>query len=599
MSKAPPIQFDIPDQDLSGLSFCDNDVEAVEQWIKTLPMANLGSVSRSLYQALGEINRVKISPQDRFEILEAIRGTVKFVYDGLKKHYLNQPVILPEQPKKVAQLSKALIDRLTEGYRVVLVQCQDKMRGFSLSKPTSLMAAACYRVMSDSRFNLVRSYQLYQPETKDYWLNIHKTAMVARRYKLSKVNIADLVDKDGSLTLQAAYIHINLLGCMRANQLRQKDVTKVSNWIVEWLDKVQLIDVDLDSDKHLIIDPTLDQPAVYQKFYNGEYNEECRSLNTTELILHLKTLADPESNEGESPFNRNLLHHLISAWGTLSDRTFMRLETQDSLSICIGLTATHLFISEGLSFVELIYGNSDANSGEAFQVDASGNRIVDDVWGGAFDSTIRESSMHIELESIDYYGGSNQKGNSSGGAVDIEKYNEYSVQMTNISPGGYCLEWPKDPPSQIRTGEIIGVKEKHHNTWSIGAIRWVKQNPGNSNGIRMGVELLSPAAAPYGGKVLSARGDKTSEYMRVMILPEIKSIGQPMTMITPSISFKEGQKAVIMQNGQESTILLTKQVAVTGSYYQFEFQQSKKTSPQDSTNQGANKDNFDSLWGNL
>lgn len=602
MSKAPPIQFDIPDQDLARLSFCDADADAIKEWIESLPMANLGSVSRSLYQALGEINRVKASPHDRFEILETIRSTVMYVYDGLKKHYLNQPIILPEQPQKVAKLSEALINRLTEGYRVVAVQCQDKMKGFSLSKPTSLMAAACYRAIADSQYNLLRYYQLYQPENQEFWRNIHKTAMLARNHKLSGVNISDVVDKDGSHTLEGAYIQMNLLGCMRANQLRQKDITKVSDWVKGWLDKVKLINVDLDSDKHLIIDPSLDQPAVYQKFYEGEYNEHCRSIDTSTLIQYMKTLADPESNDVETPLARTLIHHLISAWGTLSDRTFMRLDTKESLSICIGLTATHLFISEGLSFNELLYGHgSTVSSNDTFHVDAAGNRIVDDAWGMGADSKPRESSMHIELESLDYYGTSHQ-GGKSGSVIDMEKYHEYSVQMINISPGGYCLEWPKDPPSQIRTGEVIGIKEKHHNTWSIGAIRWVKQSPGKeNNGVRLGVELLSPAAAPYGGKVLSARGDKNSEFMRVMILPEIKSIGQPMTMITPSISFKEGQKAVIMQNGQESTILLTKQVAVTGSYYQFEFQQSKKQVPQSSgsTSQDSSKDNFDSLWGNL
>jgi hypothetical protein len=598
MSKAPPIKLDIPAQDLAALSFCRSEPDAIKAWVRTLPMANLGSVTRSLYQALGELNRIKLSPQQRFDILENLRHVVKFAYDGLKKHYLNQPVLLPEQPKKVALLSEALINRLVEGYRVVASQCQDKMRGFSLNKPNALMAAACYRAISDSRLNLLRSFQLYQPASTSLWLNIHQTYLAAEQFKLLQTDIAELIHHDTPCRVHDSYIHINLLGCVKANQLRQEDIQLICDKSLEWVQYVHLSPISYESDKAFIIDPMMDNPPVYQKFYLGDFNSHCRCLDTTKLIEHLKIKVDPELTGEDTKLTHNLVNHIILAWGILSDRTFMRLESNDSLAICTGLSTTHFFVSGGISFNELIKSDSheDEIEDKSFQVDAAGNKVVEDVWGSAFDSKVRDHSTHIELESIDYHVRSDGS-SPSHGENDKEKYHDFEASMINISPGGYCLEWPDEPPAQIRTGEIIGIKEKHHSAWSIGVIRWVRQ--GDDGGMRMGVELLSPTAAPYGAKVLSARGENTSEYMRVMVLPEIKSIGQPMTMITPAVSFKEGHKAVLIQSGHVSTVLLTKRTAATGSFYQFEFQQTRKQQTPAQSETKKSDDHFDSLWGNL
>ena len=59
--------------------------------------------------------------------------------------------------------------------------------------------------------------------------------------------------------------------------------------------------------------------------------------------------------------------------------------------------------------------------------------------------------------------------------------------------------------------------------------------------------------------------------MRALLLPEIKLVGQPNTLITPRVGFKERQKVTLVRGGAESYIQLFKKVSSTAAYNQFEF----------------------------
>ena len=94
----------------------------------------------------------------------------------------------------------------------------------------------------------------------------------------------------------------------------------------------------------------------------------------------------------------------------------------------------------------------------------------------------------------------------------------------------------------------------------------------------------------------SKRGEET-EPLRALLLPEIKLVGQPPTLILPRTGFRERQKITLYRAGEEFFVQLVRQTAVTGSFVQFEFRRIKqlgdvlaedKTRPRDS--------GFDSLW---
>jgi len=186
---------------------------------------------------------------------------------------------------------------------------------------------------------------------------------------------------------------------------------------------------------------------------------------------------------------------------------------------------------------------------------------------------------------------------------DTEKpllFDSFACNLINTSPGGFCLSWGDNVPKQVKTGEVVGVREDGQDEWSIGVIRWVKQF--RNKGARMGLELLAPNATPVGSKVLNKTGSNT-EYMRALILPELKAIGQPATLITPKIAFHVGNKILLNEQGVEDKVQLLKQVSSTASFSQFQFKYYSKKKPiptSKSENAQQNKpDDFDSIWSSI
>lgn len=174
--------------------------------------------------------------------------------------------------------------------------------------------------------------------------------------------------------------------------------------------------------------------------------------------------------------------------------------------------------------------------------------------------------------------------------------------IVNISPGGYCIRWDCEPPISLRTGEILAMREQTERSWTIGIVRWVKQLP--TLGAEAGIEIISGTVKPCGARVLKKTGERT-EYMRTFLLPEVKSMGRPATLITPNVSFRTGYNVMLRQGNEEHKAQLTTETLTTQSFSQFTFTWLQAPVPKAqivTTNTGEKseaKDDFDTLWGNL
>jgi len=215
-----------------------------------------------------------------------------------------------------------------------------------------------------------------------------------------------------------------------------------------------------------------------------------------------------------------------------------------------------------------------------------------DIWDSAF--TSYEEGDNIAMEDIEYHIREAAKSND---AHPKERHPVFPVRMANVSPGGYCLEWSADIPSHIKTGDVIAVREVDNSSWSIAVIRWVSQLKDQTT--LLGVELLSPRATPYGARVQHKTGED-GDLMRALLLPEIKLVGQPNTLITPRVGFKERQKVTLIRGGVETYIQLFKKLSSTAAYNQFEFrdiQQLDEVAARDKSD--VINTQFESLWNNI
>jgi hypothetical protein len=359
-----------------------------------------------------------------------------------------------------------------------------------------------------------------------------------------------------------------------------------------------------------VFDLHQDRPPTYRTHVSVA-GDDCRYIDSSALVNTLKDVSEgkgPEDFHLPRGMTDTLIGHLKQAWGALTERSFKRIAETGTIDICLGLGALHFYTSGKVSFESIlragssnILADNDDNpflSGNRRPAPAAGRSIEDDEdpWSQAFDSGTHRMADDVS-ESIDFSRiTSALQETEKEPRVQFEKYN---CQKVNASPGGYCLEWVGEAPSQLRTGELIGLREPGFDEWAVGIVRWVKQLP--RKGAQFGVELLAPRALAAGAQVLKKTGDAT-DFMRVLVLPALHAIGQPATLLTPSVGFRTGFKLQLVEGGKVSRVVLQRKVNSTPSFGQYEFHQpgpARMDEPASPSSTDGDGEDFDSIWSSL
>ena len=220
------------------LSFCDASVRGVTGWLAGLPKANIGETARQLYQALIELNQLRIASDTRLQLLELLRPDVDFVCNQLEKHFVNQPIVLSERPRKVAGLCQALQNHLAVGYKLIVIRV--------VSQPDrerhQLLSIALQRAIHCLGALLIRSTQLYGPAAPGLWLELHQLYQLAVEQGTERLLIRDPLARHAKgLSAEQSYLASLLLGCARCNQMRQQSIVKLAAALEAWSGMAQIL----------------------------------------------------------------------------------------------------------------------------------------------------------------------------------------------------------------------------------------------------------------------------------------------------------------------------------------------------------------------
>jgi len=592
------LNITVSEQTLTSLSFADHTPVAIKKWVKDLPMANVGETSRQLYQAIIELNKLIITPVIRSQLLEIMRQPIHYVCQELSKHFLNQSIVLSEKQQKIANLTQALQIHLANGYKAVMAGATPNI---SNEKTRKIFACAAHRMITEYGRVLLRANQLYIPPPKDLWIDIHRVFKFSETINLLKYIITDKENKHQIETrIDQAYKQNLLLSCCRPNQLRQADIQLVYEAFEIWSDYVEA-GPEYSANAVFIINMEQDLPPRYRSLLHSSLTEHYYGFDTAELVDrltdHLSSLQQKQgdgSSHLTSPKGLSdvLINHLNQAFGILTKRTFKRLANQGSLNLCVGLSASHFYASGEVEFHTQMLHRNASNIESDENIFLTQTRRQSDAWAGVYDTGGGTASQSSPLGSDISFDRPVQK--------DNESYPNYVIPLINTSPGGYCLQWAGEVPKNIQAGELISLRETTDQSWSIAVIRWIRHI--KKKGTQLGIELLAPNAQPCGVQLLQRTGDP-SEYLRGMLLPELSSIGQPATLITPRLPFQSGHKVSIRLSENESKCQLEQRVSATGSFSQFELSESVqiigKSAQANKTTSLDKEDDFDSLWPTL
>lgn len=605
----------LPPHDLEVLSFSAPQPKKVQEWVDSLPKMNVGESAKRLYAAIQELNRLKTDSDTRFQLMEILRGPIHYICKSLEKHFLNKAVVLPQKEAKIAALAQALQNHLATGYKAVAMQLLARVKN-SDKDAKKLCQKAIHRAISEQSYVLLRSFQLYYPAPPNFWQEMHLLYLIAQRFGMLEQLLPDPEEEGWESSVYDLYLRCLLMATAKPNQLRQQQIEMVYDAARYWA-KFATVTDSKNVAGLFAIDVMSDLPPIYQSLMRRTtLPHNIRFFDASTISDHLRVMLQlPEGQPHPvdtfhvpRKMPADLARILIQAWGVLSERAFTRIDEPGTLRLCLGLSATHYFVSGKADFNRMITGASsvlDPELNNPFLQSPGSRRNKyenNDVWGLKVDPSkisLKNDNVGHEIDSFSDQVHADEK----------DKYPSYECEIINTSPGGFCVSWKQDVPPQVKTGEIVGLLEDDKSHWSIAVIRWVKQF--KSEGVRMGVELIAPKAEACGTQVLHKKGGVT-EYMRTLMLPELRAIGQPATLITPNIAFNVGYKVNVSENGEVSKAQLIKQVTSTASFTQFQFkmlvpaasraepvpeQPEKGSSGGDS--KPAQDDDFDSIWSSL
>ena len=356
MSSTGPIKLRIPRQDLQAFKLFRLNAEAASQWAQGLPVANTKSVVSQLRDALQDLNRVQLDPESRFEILEVLRPNLQVALTNLSRRYLNQPLVLPEEPRQLAELADSLCSAACTAYTVVATEAirqQDAIRNMN---PARLVCASIQAALELCGRRLLLTFQLYRTVELHGWLEMHQLFALAESQSLENLPVAE------GRSVSATYLQGLMLGCCKPNQLRQSDQAAIYRGLQEWAKFVRILPPE-SGEGMFIVDLDSDQPPLYSTLYDNRRSNRCRYVNTAPLVDHLQQLQAEDQRQGmrgiafdkDTVVPSNILEHLITSLGETSVRNFSRSSDGKALSIGIGLSCTHFLLAGEKSFDQLLY----------------------------------------------------------------------------------------------------------------------------------------------------------------------------------------------------------------------------------------------------
>ncbi len=598
MTKPTAIKLRIPPQDLPDYPLFPLEPGAARQWAEGLPLTNGARAAQFLLPAVSDLNRVEQDPQQRFAVLEALRPSLLQCAGTLERLILNQPVILPDENERYARLCQRLYRAAITGYSIVALHALQRRGNLRDSVRAGLVGQSLHRALALNNLRLLQTLQLRRPPDEDCWLSQHQLYALAERHNLHQTIVTDPLL--GNSTITQIYLRGVLLGASKANELSQQELGTIYQYLEGWAGHAEIVAPTATTRALLQVNLQTDRPPVYTVLTEQTPQSHHRLVLTEQLVQTLETLLRARPAEGPTP-PRELLQHLLEAWGEPTTRRYSRQYSTDRLWLSIGFSNAHFYVAEGVPFQRLCYGSrageTDKPWTNPFLTTSAPPRAG---WDQAVSQAgTREAAEGVEdtrqLSPLEVLQEAPARERFARALTEQEKHPCYPVRMLNTSPNGYCVEWSRELPGDIHSGDLLVVREDGSRDWVVAVIRWVSQLAHEDTII--GLELLGPRAQPFGARIQRKTGE-APEVSRVLLMPAVPVFGQDATLVTPRSGFRENQKVTLLRDGEERLVHLEKQVSATTSFAQFTFRPIQHLEEVVADQPPPNMD-FKSLWDDI
>ncbi|MCW8855658.1 MAG: hypothetical protein OQK76_10535 [Gammaproteobacteria bacterium] len=607
----PPTEDDFP-----------NHPRKVKKWLAELKQANMGDFAREIYNGLLQLNRQAMPAKYRFENMEQLRPAARYIFNQLQKHFVNRTLPLPEKSMKIINLNQALLNEMTVGYKIIIFESANDL-GKVDSKHLLL---SCERSLHYFSELLLRFSQVYSEYPKGTWWDIHRIYGYAEQKDFHTKKISDTELNSKNITIENYYKQILLFSLARPNALRQSDAERVYKTLPEWVDFSTLSRKLKANNMNRYFCSKLDSdqpPTCISENETGD-SKLLRNIELDKLVNQLRKQINNSESFGTQisigdKVSQETLRTLVSSWSLCAARRFSRGHRESNIKASIGLNSIFTELTKSPEPVET-KSKPAKKPGAMFSLESipENMRTKSEVFDNQDPSFfITHPNLKAEKESSASAWDMVAKGRTLTESYVNElqaQDDEFSTldkdapdlhwQISNVSAGGYCLCWNSKTTSRAQVGELIGIREKepdHTYQWRVGVIRWMQFT--QKNGLEIGIQVLAPKLIPC--KINRSHRKKEDPFDGLM-LPGIKPIQQPSTILVPAHAFKKDDVLNIKIHDRDMEIKLGMIREHTGSFTQFQFSQISNTPEPDDNGGNENKkessgkpDDFNSIWSSL
>lgn len=510
----------------------------VKKWLEDLPLLNVEETSRKLFSKLSVHNRIEFDDDLRAQLLELFRIPIIQITRELSKQYIGLPLPLSDKHKTIAEQNRQFQIEMAYGYKRLVLNT------VNYDGRHKNQAPVIHRAIRYLTGVLVASYQTYSPYPQDTWKEIHALYALAEKLGLSQGEVNDPLNKAvKKSSVLHAYLQALLLDLSDPYHLPPRMIDKIHHYLDRWASLAQLTEVSVTFNPtcQFLIDQESDRAGIaYAANTVLKRIQGYRLLNTVDLARQIHTQLTLLMN-GETPppdglyenfFQENaeeLLKRLLSAWGVNPQRSFRRnLPTRHQVEMAVGLESMHYWINDGNKF------------------------IVSSTIVGPMPQRTLIGAEQIKQKKT---------------RLPEREFSTWDV--ADESAGGLSLSQNGQVRLHIQVGDIIVTRTPGEgNPWRVGVIRWLKST-GASN-IEIGIQHMAPTADPVVIKTLTV-DKQESDFLPALLLPEIKPIKQPQTLITHRGVYKPGMEIYIDNSYRLYKIAPTILIEANHSFEQFRF----------------------------
>jgi hypothetical protein len=521
-------------------------------WLGTVPLANAVQAQAMLLRQLNLLHRYTLPPPERFAILEALRGPVSDVQEDASRKFAGKA--LPFAPHEQAALESTLSvwHMLALGYLRCFVALLSEHAEIppapvlqakriliagdaGLAARTALLVQRTVSVFADWQVDLCRGEQLPDPA---HWRKLHQLLFAAETLGVAARAVNDPVRHGNAPTSAlAAYGECNLLSAANPYELPARHLAWIARWARRWGSKLALLKTPPEDIRNravpLWVDLESDRPASY----SPQSSNGSRWLETTELrksLVARVTLLE----QGRAPAELQLGDDVTQpAAGQLLQRVLQRW--------CKGgVQRSHErhSASGGCSFVAGF---------EVVHYHLSGRQVFR---GPSRD----DATLRREREEFETFGERNHRTESAGNEDNsgIENWEVMdNWRLLDESATGLRITRPLKEGVRVGAGQLIAVKMKDSQSFTLGNLRWALREGDNS--LAAGIQLFPGEAHPVAVRTSDLTGTRDS-WRQGFLLPEIAALKEPASVVLPAGTFRLDRSIEVMVDQKVKVVKLAR-----------------------------------------